>query len=305
MSMRRRRPSSGPVRPRARRRVRMRSALLLTLGAGLCTALLRALTGTGRMPYAACWLLELGAALLCFGGGAYLGLCVLDGDHCRLVPARALTRAQTLHLCLLGALAVCPASLARDIVMKLMGGVYGADGFGAMDSRQFVQTLLRSALIAPVCEELFFRGYLYGAFRRYGRLGATALVSLCFALVHAFAGAPGSLTAYALLGALLCLVTERTRSILAPVLVHACYNAALIVLSHLGLSALLMGWSFAACAVRLAGCAAFAAALRRAYTARGTARTLVLWEGGALSRREKALLIACAALLALLLALGG
>ena len=287
---------------KARRRVQIRSALLLTLGACCLVSLLRIALAGVVLPYALRFLLETLVTLLAFGGGAYLGLCVLDGDHRKIVPLRLLSRAQMLWFSLLGMLAVCPMALASDLPGALVGGQAEAAAV-VMDSSRFLAQAVKSALIAPVCEELFFRGYLLHALQRDGRLRAGAVTALCFALVHM--NGAGNLGAYVLLGLLLALIAFRTGSLLAPILVHACYNLTLLMLSGAGLSDMITGWSMIACVVRLAGCAAFAAVLKRAYTARGDGRTFVLWEDGRLSRRETALLTAAGALLLLSLIVGG
>lgn len=285
---------------KARRRVRMRSALLLTLGAFALTALVRgllSLPALAAVPRGAATLLETACTVLAFGGGAYLGLCVLDGDHRSIVPMRRLSRAQMRWLALLGVLAVCPMALISDLTDALRGmRAAGASQAAAANAA----LLVKRVLIVPVCEELFFRGYLLPALSPQGRLRASVIVSLCFALMHGSA-----LTAHAALGLLLCLLTIQTGSLLAPILVHAGCNLALTALGALGLSGLLMGWSLTACIVKVTGCAAFAAVLKRAVTARPAGGTFALWEGEGLTKRETALLASAAALLLLSMIVGG
>ncbi|MCI7702956.1 MAG: CPBP family intramembrane metalloprotease [Clostridiales bacterium] len=278
----------------------MRSALLLTLGAFALTALVRgllSLPALAAVPRGAATLLETACTVLAFGGGAYLGLCVLDGDHRSIVPMRRLSRAQMRWLALLGVLAVCPMALISDLTDALRGmRAAGASQAAAANAA----LLVKRVLIVPVCEELFFRGYLLPALSPQGRLRASVIVSLCFALMHGSA-----LTAHAALGLLLCLLTIQTGSLLAPILVHAGCNLALTALGALGLSGLLMGWSLPACIVKATGCAAFAAVLKRAVTARPAGGTFALWEGEGLTKRETALLASAAALLLLSMIVGG
>ena len=285
---------------KARRRVRMRSALLLTLGAFALTALVRgllSLPALAAVPRGTATLLETACTVLAFGGGAYLGLCVLDGDHRSIVPMRRLSRAQMRWLALLGVLAVCPMALISDLTDALRGmRAAGASQAAAANAA----LLVKRVLIVPVCEELFFRGYLLPALSPQGRLRASVIVSLCFALMHGSA-----LTAHAALGLLLCLLTIQTGSLLAPILVHAGCNLALTALGALGLSGLLMGWSLPACIVKVIGYAAFAAVLKRAVTARPAGGTFALWEGEGLTKRETALLASAAALLLLSMIVGG
>ena len=269
---------------KARRRVQMRSALVLTLGVCFAVCLLRSLRQAGEATWMG--LIETLTTLVCFGGGAYLGLCVMDGDHRKMVPMRNLSRAQILWLSILGVLAIAPVSLISDLMTALTQGVYIAQGT-AQRSTGFVQAFVKSVLLVPICEELFFRGYLLHALAPQGKLRACIVTALCFALVHTLEG----FVPLAFLGMLLCWMALRMQSLLAPVLVHMSYNLALLVLDCMGMSGLLMGWSFVSCAVRLALCAAFVSVLRRAYTARTQTGSFVVWEGGKLTRREMALLI--------------
>ena len=161
---------------KARRRVRMRSALLLTLGAFALTALVRgllSLPALAAVPRGTVTLLETACTVLAFGGGAYLGLCVLDGDHRSIVPMRRLSRAQMRWLALLGVLAVCPMALISDLTDALRGmRAAGASQAAAANAA----LLVKRVLIVPVCEELFFRGYLLPALSPQGRLRASVIV---------------------------------------------------------------------------------------------------------------------------------
>ena len=285
---------------RARRRVQARSALLLTLIAAAFAALAQ-LSARAALPLGVLLALQTLLCVLGFGGSAYLGLCVLDGDHSRLLPLRRLSRAQLLWLFALGACCVCPMALMADLIDALrVSPLETAASAPAVSAPVglFTARLVKSALIAPLAEELFFRGYLLAGLARYGTGRAVAVVSLSFALMH---GSP----AHALLGALLCLLTLQTGSLLAPFAVHACYNATLLVLDALGLSALVCGWSLVACAVKLLGSAAAVAALKKLYGARTAKGSFSLPAPGALSRRERALLLAAAAALLLSMILGG
>lgn len=121
-----------------------------------------------------------------------------------------------------------------------------------MDASLFLPCLLASGLLAPICEELFFRGYLMGVFTRYGRGRAVLSSALLFSLAH---GVDMAFLPRALIGALLGDAMARTGSILAPMLVHGCYNIAIILINFSGASDLFTGYSMLSCAVRLMGTA--------------------------------------------------
>lgn len=86
---------------------------------------------------------------------------------------------------------------------------------------------LFGVFIAPVAEEIAFRGFLYPALRHWtGRILAAILTSLPFAFLHAeqVAHAWGPLAMVFLVSLALCAVRDRTGSVAASALVHACYN---------------------------------------------------------------------------------
>lgn len=86
-----------------------------------------------------------------------------------------------------------------------------------------------SLLLAPVAEELLFRGVLYQALRqRGGKVLATGGSAVLFTLLHARpAVAPESL----LLGVVLAMAFERTGSLYPSMCLHAAYNGIIIVLA--------------------------------------------------------------------------
>ena len=286
---------------KARRRVRMRSALLLTLGACFAMALYRVLSTLSSMK--GIWptrvpgvLLEAAVSLLVFGGAAALGLCVLDGDQRKILPRAALSPAQTLWLTLTGVLLAAPMTLGVDVLEALLswhGTVVQPMVLQAQAPGVFLLTLLKSALLAPVLEELFFRGYLLHAMKRFGEPRAAAVSALCFALVH-LGGTPCAWVMYAAMGLLLAALTMRTGSLLAPMLVHAVYNLTLVLLNEMGLGWFFENLSLISCVLRLGMCAMFACCLRRVWTARGTAAQLRPMEK--LTKKEWALVAAAAVL---------
>ena len=83
-------------------------------------------------------------------------------------------------------------------------------------------------VVAPVAEELFFRGFFYRALRsRYGILGAALIDGLLFGAIHWDFTGEGLeiLPPLALLGLIFCLVYERTGSLFPVIGLHALNNA--------------------------------------------------------------------------------
>ncbi len=78
-------------------------------------------------------------------------------------------------------------------------------------------------VLAPICEETLFRGFLYTSFRKYwGVFPSLLLSSLLFAGVHMDAG--GFLPLFGL-GFLFGFIVERTKSILPSMVAHGLWNS--------------------------------------------------------------------------------
>ena len=90
---------------------------------------------------------------------------------------------------------------------------------------------IAAVVIAPVCEEIVFRGYLYPAAKKH--VGST-VAALFSALV--FAGAHGNIAALVplfIFGLILVVVYEKTGSIWAPIAVHALFNGTTVAVQLL------------------------------------------------------------------------
>ncbi len=82
--------------------------------------------------------------------------------------------------------------------------------------------MLAINVAAPVAEEFFFRGLLFGWLRtRLGLWSAVLVGGALFAAAHA---SPGLLLPLTLVGAGLCLLYERSGTLWTPVLAHAALN---------------------------------------------------------------------------------
>jgi hypothetical protein len=99
--------------------------------------------------------------------------------------------------------------------------------FGAHDSNVlWALTLVMVALLAPLCEELMFRGLVFAALWRNMPLAlAAAITGALFGALH-LGGSPVLLTLpLAVLGGLLCLLRAATGSLLPCLAVHALNNS--------------------------------------------------------------------------------
>lgn len=86
-----------------------------------------------------------------------------------------------------------------------------------------VVAFLAAGVVAPVAEELIFRGLLYRIARdRWGALAAAGITSLFFGVAH---WEPWSLFGLVAVGLVMCGLYERSGSLLPPMLAHGTHNA--------------------------------------------------------------------------------
>jgi membrane protease YdiL (CAAX protease family) len=129
----------------------------------------------------------------------------------------------TMQIAGLGTVAYIAFSLAYQGVVRPKNPQKVVDQLGA-DSNTLLLVIGAIVVIgvAPVCEELFFRGILFRALRVHLPLWAAAVIDgVLFGLVH------GSLVIapiLAFLGIVFCYVYERTGTLFAPIALHAINN---------------------------------------------------------------------------------
>lgn len=85
-----------------------------------------------------------------------------------------------------------------------------------------------AVIMAPICEEVVYRGFVYQMLKQYsGRIAACILSALLFSVIH---GALVQSLPLFIFGVVQCILFERTRSVCLPIIVHAIYNAASLLL---------------------------------------------------------------------------
>jgi membrane protease YdiL (CAAX protease family) len=106
-----------------------------------------------------------------------------------------------------------------------------------LDVAALVVLALAAVVVAPLVEELLFRGVLYPWLRRRLAPGwAAVAVSALFCAVHINLAAS---LPVGLLSLILCAVYERSGNLHEPILIHACFNGSSLAL--IALHALLVG----------------------------------------------------------------
>jgi uncharacterized protein len=152
---------------------------------------------------------------------------------------RALGLAALLALAFLAFLAIWSAAVhpSKEKLLEQLG------------TRESTVLLVLSAgltcVIAPVCEEFLFRGFIFGALRTWrGPWLAAVLTGILFGAVHAGSAPAADLVPLGVLGLLLCVLYERTGSLYPCIGLHALNNSiafgALEEWSPLGVLALIV-----------------------------------------------------------------
>ena len=149
-------------------------------------------------------------------------------------PARPLGRHVGIGVGL-GIVAIVGSTLIVSVLVTLTGSEATPEQVltqGITDTPvQLLLTVLAAVVMAPIAEELLFRGLLHrGLRRRMHVVPATLLSSALFAVVHVEVAAsqPLALIGLTFVGVVLAIAHERTGSLLVPVVIHATHNAVTI-----------------------------------------------------------------------------
>jgi membrane protease YdiL (CAAX protease family) len=111
-------------------------------------------------------------------------------------------------------------------------GVAPLQAFVSSPSGMLAVAIVAAAV--PLAEELFYRGFLFGALSsRFGNGAAFAVVAIVFTVAHVAQtwGAWGSVASILLTGLVLTGLRWWTGTITVPVLTHLCHNAIIVYLS--------------------------------------------------------------------------
>lgn len=103
-----------------------------------------------------------------------------------------------------------------------------AENLGADENSALLITIVAGILIAPVtafCEEIFFRGLIFGGLRQTMKFWPAAVVSgLIFGVLHLTAGDIGVALQLSILGVIFAWMYERSGSLWLPIALHAVNN---------------------------------------------------------------------------------
>lgn len=137
-------------------------------------------------------------------------------------------------------LPVCIAALiVNAVIVQMLGG--RVEVHPLLDTVQktrepWVMILagVQAAVLAPLAEEFMYRGVLMMALvKQIGVTGALVVSSAVFGVVH-LPAEPQAVLALFVLGMALGYVAHRTRSLVAPIVAHALFNALMVLGTFLG-----------------------------------------------------------------------
>ena len=119
-------------------------------------------------------------------------------------------------------------SLSFNLVFGLFLGLFGlriqpdlAPIFAQLSSPWLL--LVGGAVVAPIVEEIFFRGFVFAGLRpRYGWQRAAVVSSVLFALIHLI---PTAIIPIFILGYIFAYLYQRSNSIWPAILMHSATNA--------------------------------------------------------------------------------
>lgn len=141
------------------------------------------------------------------------------------------SHARALAFGVLGGLGLLALGFLNDLVLISVLGNAPPSPWGSsksMPAQAKLVFLIFGALGAPITEEIFFRGYLFGKFKRAGYIGfGLVFSSLLFGLVH-FSD-PYNVPGICLYGVCLAWMYHRTGSLLTPIAAHTVNNGAVIL----------------------------------------------------------------------------
>jgi membrane protease YdiL (CAAX protease family) len=137
-----------------------------------------------------------------------------------------------------GGLGIFLLAGATGIAMRQLIGVEQTqsqlfEGIRGATQVQFFSFWLAAAVVAPICEETFFRGYVFTALRgRYGRLVAYPLSALLFSAIHFNLPA---LVPILVMAIGLAFLYDRSGSVVPGIVAHALNNSVALTLLYAGL----------------------------------------------------------------------
>ncbi|MBI5106314.1 MAG: CPBP family intramembrane metalloprotease [Solirubrobacterales bacterium] len=189
------------------------------------------------------WWMALTGLIAAFAAATVLGVIVfaLAGDFQDPPPAASIVATVLQDICLVAVPVLFAATVARPrpVAFVVFTAVWltaiGQTGteddlpkeLGVDESTvALVSVALLVTVLAPLAEELFFRGFFFTALRNSAGLWPAAIITgAVFGLIHGGSSAAAFLLPLAVLGLALCLLYVRTGSLYPCIVLHCINNS--------------------------------------------------------------------------------
>lgn len=173
--------------------------------------------------------------VIIFGGltvGFHLIFDQHRGDVWDRMRLRSLSPLMAVKVLLVGAIAWSFILFTSDFILKLveLAGGKMPSLYNDLLEQPFPLAMLAGAILPAIFEELAFRGYLFGHLRPLGLRTGIILTGLLFGAMHL---SVVRLIPLSLLGMIFASAVQRTRSLMASMLMHFLNNGIVIALTYL------------------------------------------------------------------------
>lgn len=174
----------------------------------------------------------LGSAL-CYLPFVLLPVMLVNRKAPAMLRLNSLSLGNALRACAVALLTVVVAEdasvLWAGILQRLGLNVFTNPDPVPGNRRELLLLLANSAVLAPICEEMLFRGAMLSAWEPRGGKKAVWVTAILFAILHgSIAGLPMHLMA----GVLLALLVLYTDSLYAGLIFHTVYNAGITLIAY-------------------------------------------------------------------------
>ena len=179
------------------------------------------------------------------------------GQSMRLNPPKMSAMLYAAAMAVVGVLAVNCLSSWWLLLIEALGGTLYESGIPIPTNiDELTVSVLLVGVIPGVCEELFFRGGLMGAWERRGTKQALVITSALFAMLH---GSILGLPTQILMGFVLGYVLILSDSLYVSMIYHTVHNSTTLILTYLSASSGMQADVSASLAAQIGGPAGFIA----------------------------------------------
>lgn len=172
-------------------------------------------------------------SVLCYLPFVALPVMLVNRKAPGMLRLNSLSLGNALRACAVALLTVVVAEdasvLWAGVLQRLGLNVFANPDPVPGNRRELLLLLANSAVLAPICEEMLFRGVMLSAWEPRGGKKAVWVTAILFAILHgSIAGLPMHLMA----GVLLALLVLYTDSLYAGLIFHTVYNAGITLIAY-------------------------------------------------------------------------